>query len=87
MEAMKGETMIGIANAPCSWGSLEFELEGESPDYGQVLNEIVETGYVGTELGDRGFNAYGPGKTLRGNLGEISNCSAHSCRYFSKIGF
>jgi inosose dehydratase len=62
MEAMKGETMIGIANAPRSWGSLEFELEGESPDYGQVLNEIVETGYAGTELGDRGFMPTDPEK-------------------------
>jgi len=47
--------MIKVANAPCSWGALEFELEGKAPDYIQVLNEIVETGYEGTELGDWGF--------------------------------
>ena len=47
--------MIQIANAPCSWGALEFELEGESLGYQQVLNEMVETGYAGTELGDWGF--------------------------------
>jgi inosose dehydratase len=47
--------MIKIANAPCSWGVLEFDLEGEAPDYVQVLDEIGETGYVGTELGDWGF--------------------------------
>jgi len=47
--------MIKVANAPCSWGVLEFELEGEPADYRQVLNEIVETGYQGTELGDWGF--------------------------------
>ena len=47
--------MIRIANAPCSWGVLEFELEGKAPDYIQVLNEIKETGYAGTELGDWGF--------------------------------
>ncbi len=46
---------IKIANAPCSWGVLEFELEGQSPGYQQVLNEIAETGYIGTELGDWGF--------------------------------
>jgi len=46
---------IKIANAPCSWGALEFELEGKSLDYEQVLNEIAETGYIGTELGDWGF--------------------------------
>ena len=47
--------MIQIANAPCSWGALEFELEGETMTYRQVLDEMVETGYAGTELGDWGF--------------------------------
>jgi inosose dehydratase len=47
--------MIRIANAPCSWGALEFDLGAEEPDYIQVLNEIEETGYDGTELGDWGF--------------------------------
>jgi len=47
--------MIKIANAPCSWGALEFELEGKSQGYQQVLSEMVETGYAGTELGDWGF--------------------------------
>jgi inosose dehydratase len=47
--------MIKVANAPCSWGVLEFDLEGEAAGYAQVLNEIVETGYQGTELGDWGF--------------------------------
>ena len=47
--------MIKIANAPCSWGALEFDLEGEAPGYVQVLDEIAETGYAGTELGDWGF--------------------------------
>ncbi|MEO9004961.1 MAG: sugar phosphate isomerase/epimerase [Ginsengibacter sp.] len=46
---------IKIANAPCSWGALEFDLEGKSAGYEQVLNEIAETGYIGTELGDWGF--------------------------------
>lgn len=47
--------MIQIANAPCSWGALEFELEGKALGYQQVLTEMVETGYAGTELGDWGF--------------------------------
>jgi inosose dehydratase len=47
--------MIKVANAPCSWGVLEFEEKTASPDYPQVLDEIAETGYVGTELGDWGF--------------------------------
>lgn len=44
-----------IANAPCSWGVLEFELQGKSPDYAQVLDEMHAIGYGGTELGDWGF--------------------------------
>ena len=47
--------MIKIANAPCSWGVLEFELEGKAAGFEQVLDEIRETGYQGTELGDWGF--------------------------------
>ncbi len=49
-------TGILIANAPCSWGALEFEgLKGEEIAYGQMLDELCETGYVGTELGDWGY--------------------------------
>jgi len=47
--------MIKIANAPCSWGVLEFELAGKAAGFKQVLDEIRETGYQGTELGDWGF--------------------------------
>lgn len=47
--------MIKIANAPCSWGVLEFDLEGQAAGYSQVLDEMVETGYCGTELGNWGF--------------------------------
>lgn len=47
--------MIKIANAPCSWGVLEFELDGQAAGYAQVLDEIRETGYQGSELGDWGF--------------------------------
>lgn len=47
---------IRIANAPCSWGSLEFEgLPGQAIPYGQMLDELKETGYLGTELGDWGY--------------------------------
>ena len=49
-------TGIHIANAPCSWGALEFDgLAGERIAYGQMLDELKETGYVGTELGDWGY--------------------------------
>src|SRR5215218_3591096 len=47
---------IPIANAPCSWGALEFEgLAGEAIGYRQMLDELRDTGYTGTELGDWGF--------------------------------
>ena len=47
--------MIRVANAPCSWGVLEFESKADSPTYSRVLDEIGASGYVGTELGDWGF--------------------------------
>ncbi|GHO46114.1 TIM barrel protein [Ktedonospora formicarum] len=47
---------IRIANAPCSWGALEFDgLPGETIGYTQMLNELRATGYAGTELGDWGY--------------------------------
>jgi inosose dehydratase len=56
--------MIKIANAPCSWGALEFDLEEKSEEIGfqQVLDEIKETGYLGTELGDWGYMPTVPSK-------------------------
>ena len=51
---------IKIANAPCSWGALEFDLDGKAPGYVQVLSEMKETGYAGTELGDWGFMPTNP---------------------------
>jgi len=59
--------VIEIANAPCSWGVLEFEAKTQSPGYEQVLDEIAQTGYVGTELGDWGFMPSDPGR-LRDEL-------------------
>ena len=52
---MSNPNQIHIANAPCSWGVLEFNLPGQAAAYAQVLDEIRDTGYVGTELGDWGF--------------------------------
>jgi len=46
---------IRVANAPCSWGALEFEGMGDGIAYGQMLDELRDTGYVGTELGDWGY--------------------------------
>jgi inosose dehydratase len=47
--------MIRVANAPVSWGVLEFEGMPARAGYSSVLDEIRETGYAGTELGDWGF--------------------------------
>lgn len=59
---------IRVGNAPCSWGSLEFEgLGGKPLTYDRMLDELVETGYRGTELGDWGFMPTEP-EALRAEL-------------------
>lgn len=48
--------MIHVGNAPCSWGTLEFEgAQTERLTAERMLNELTDTGYTGTELGDWGF--------------------------------
>jgi inosose dehydratase len=56
-----------IANAPCSWGILEFESASLAPSASQVLDEIAATGYAGTELGDWNFLPTDP-QRLAGEL-------------------
>ncbi|MBI1255927.1 MAG: TIM barrel protein [Chloroflexi bacterium] len=46
---------IQIANAPVSWGIYEFEGINPKYPYPVVLDQIVETGYVGLELGPWGY--------------------------------
>jgi len=46
--------MFRVANAPCSWGVIEG-IEGRRGAYRVVLDEMHETGYAGTELGEWGF--------------------------------
>jgi inosose dehydratase len=53
---------VRVANAPCSWGVLEFESASLAPSPDQVLDEISATGYEGTELGDWGFFATDPAR-------------------------
>jgi inosose dehydratase len=57
--------MIRVANAPCSWGVLEFDREASTAPYDRVLDEIHETGYAGTELGDWGFMPTDPVRLKR----------------------
>jgi inosose dehydratase len=59
--------MIQIANAPCSWGVLEFGSDQPGPGYAQVLDEMAAAGYAGTELGDWGFMPTDPA-ALRAEL-------------------
>ncbi|HJU42367.1 MAG TPA: sugar phosphate isomerase/epimerase [Vicinamibacterales bacterium] len=54
--------MIQVANAPCSWGVLEFDGVAAPSDYATVLDEIRDTGYAGTELGDWGFMPTAPAR-------------------------
>jgi inosose dehydratase len=57
-----------VGNAPCSWGTLEFEgTGGEQIGFGRMLDELAETGYTGTELGDWGYMPTDP-SALRGEL-------------------
>ncbi|HXF04213.1 MAG TPA: TIM barrel protein [Blastocatellia bacterium] len=46
---------IKIATAPVSWGIFEVEGFGTNKTYSQVLDEMAEAGYSGTELGPYGF--------------------------------
>jgi len=53
---------LRVGNAPCSWGTLEFDqAKGEQIGFGQMLDELAETGYTGTELGDWGYMPIEPG--------------------------
>jgi len=58
--------MVRIANAPCSWGVIEG-IDGDRDGYRRVIDEMAETGYIGTELGDWGFMPTDPDE-LRAEL-------------------
>src|SRR6266850_1839837 len=46
---------IKVGNAPVSWGVLEVPGWGKQMPYSQLLDEIKEAGYAGTELGPYGY--------------------------------
>jgi len=66
--------MFRVGNAPCSWGVIEGVdggdegAKGERDGYRQVLDEMRETGYAGTELSEWGFMPTDP-ERLRAELG------------------
>ncbi len=61
-----------VGNAPCSWGSLENQDKSKAIPFGQMLDELVETGYTGTELGDWGYMPTDPAR-LREELARRNN--------------
>jgi inosose dehydratase len=58
--------VIRVANAPCSWGVLEFGSWTAPTPASRVLDEISAAGYAGTELGDWGFLSTDPGVLAAG---------------------
>ncbi len=48
-------TKIKVGNAPVSWGVMEIAGWGKLIPYSQLLDEIKEAGYEGTELGPYGY--------------------------------
>lgn len=46
---------IRVATAPVSWGIMEVEGGGGQKAYSEVLDEMAEAGYEGTELGPYGY--------------------------------
>jgi inosose dehydratase len=51
-----------VGNAPCSWGTLEHQDTSQQVPFDRMLDELVETGYTGTELGDWGYMPTDPAK-------------------------
>ncbi len=51
-----------VGNAPCSWGTLEHQDQSQAIPFDQMLDELVETGYTGTELGDWGYMPTDPAR-------------------------
>ena len=44
-----------VGNAPCSWGTLENQDKSQQIPFNRMLDELAETGYTATELGDWGY--------------------------------
>ncbi|MFP5209207.1 MAG: TIM barrel protein [Acidobacteriota bacterium] len=58
-----------VGNAPCSWGTLEHQDKSKQIPFGRMLDELAETGYTGTELGDWGYMPTDPA-ALQEELGK-----------------
>ena len=79
---------LRVGNAPCSWGTLEFEeTKGEQITFDRMLDELAETGYTGTELGDWGYMPTDPTalkartrQARSGDAGRVRAGGAEGCR-------
>ncbi|HKW66573.1 MAG TPA: TIM barrel protein [Terriglobales bacterium] len=58
-----------FASAPDSWGVLDYPGPSWNQSYEKMLDEMVEAGYTGTELGPYGFFPTDPA-VLKGQLGR-----------------
>jgi inosose dehydratase len=69
MNATAPRSLPRTAAAPITWGVCEIPDWGDVPSAGEVLDQIAEAGFIGTELGPDGFL---PADTeaLRRALGE-----------------
>ncbi len=75
---------IQVGNAPCSWGTLEFEGLASNPiGYQQMLDELVETGYTAVELGDWGFMPTDPAALRK----EIDSRNLVMLGAFAQVAF
>src|SRR2546430_17063559 len=58
---------FNFASAPDSWGVLDYPGPSWEQSYEKMLDEMVEAGYTGTELGPYGYFPTDPG-VLRAQL-------------------
>lgn len=61
-----------VGNAPCSWGTLEHQDKSKQIPFNRMLDELAETGYTGTELGDWDYMPTDPA-ALKAELAERNN--------------
>ncbi|MGA7339420.1 MAG: TIM barrel protein [Terracidiphilus sp.] len=61
-----------VGNAPCSWGTLEHQDTSKQIPFDRMLDELFETGYNGTELGDWGYMPTDPA-ALSAELAKRNN--------------
>lgn len=56
---------IKVGNAPVSWGIMEVEGWSDQKPYGELLDEMAQAGYSGTELGPYGYFPTDPARLQR----------------------